>query len=349
VKTTYKMSILLAGTLLVLSLSSVSQAVVLFQDNFDSDANWTATQPLPPETQCYQPSNCGMPGGWTAYKNGSNRCGSGVSGRPGNNLWYINAGAGYGDAYSSPTSSCYSGSKCATYWMESCVDGFEDSDGSLAVDLGQTYQDIYVRWYVKFKPNFELMSGDWQFKMYHFQHSIYGSNPFTYFDGAGANVPVNVGGLSSYSDGQLYFFAETRCYGTYYCHSPINWALGTISSQRSNGLLDGNWHSIEVRTKMNSSTGTSDGLVELWIDGVKKSVVPGYPNNDIRFNQTGVRGVRTILIGGNSDVQWDLSSSTMQSREQWYAVDDVVVATQYIGPGDPQAQAPAAPTGLRVQ
>jgi chitinase len=320
--------------LLIMLLASPAYAAVLYETNFDSSADWTVVQPMPPETQCYPPTNCGMPSPWNSYKNGSNRCGSGVSGRPGSNLWYIDTGAGYSDAYSTTPTACASGTKCATYWMESCVDGFEDSDGSITIIMNSEQPDLYVRWKIKFKPNFELMSSDWQNKLFHIQHSVDGSNPYSYFSGSGDNVPVTVGGLASYSDNYLYFYAENRCYGpTYACNGVVNWGLGTIASQRNaGGLLDGNWHTIEYRATMNTIVGTCNGSVNLYIDGVLKSVIPGYPNTGLCFSQTGMRGWKSVLIGGNSDIQWDLSSSTMESREQWYAVDDVVISTTYIGP-----------------
>lgn len=340
----------------LLLLTSSAESAVLFEDSFESDSDWTVEQPLPPETQCYPSTDCGMPGGWTAYKNGSCRCGSGISGRPGNNLWYINTGSGYGTAYSSTPTSCYSGTKCATMWVESCVDGFEDSDGSLAVDLGQEYSDLYVRWYIKFKPSYELMNTDWQIKLFHVQHSVYGSNPFTYFSGSGDNVPLTVGGLSSYSDNHLYFWFEARCYGsTYAPYAAFNYDLGTISAQRSSGLLDGAWHCIEIRQVRNSSIGVADGSIQLWIDGTEKIKISGSPYaNQIAFNYSGaseLRGFRTVLIGGNNDNQWDLSSSTMESREQWYAVDDVVVSTTYVGTDyeiGGESPTPATITGLTV-
>lgn len=319
--------------LLIMLLASPAYAAVLYETNFDSSADWTVVQPMPPETQCYPPTNCGMPSPWNSYKNGSNRCGSGVSGRPGSNLWYIDTGAGYSDAYSTTPTACASGAKCATYWMESCVDGFEDSDGSMTIIMDSEQSDLYVRWKIKFKPNFELMSSDWQNKLFHIQHSVDGSNPYSYFSGSGDNVPVTVGGLASYSDNYLYFYAENRCYGpTYACNGVVNWGLGTIASQRNaGGLLDGNWHTIEYRATMNTIVGTCNGSVNLYIDGVLKSVIPGYPNTGLCFSQTGMRGWKSVLIGGNSDIQWDLSSSTMESREQWYAVDDVVISTTYVG------------------
>jgi hypothetical protein len=318
-------------TILCLILFSTScGAAVIFEDNFDSDADWTVQQPTDAGNNCS--SNCGLPGGWTAYYNGYSFC-AGVTGVPGNNSMYIDTYAGYPDE----TNACFSGAKCVTHWQESCTDQFEDSDGNIGVDLGQEYADIYLRYKIRFKTNFEIWNTNaMQFKLYHVQHMVTGENPFVYLNNPGSenNVPNVSGGLYLYDSG-LYFYTNARCQETYMCFGDILWSLGTLTENRqAGGLLDGSWHTVEMRYARNSAIGTADGIIELWVDGNKKNYVAGYEGDDIPFNDAGsaeLRGFRFAAIGGNSKNPWDLVGNTMADREQWYSIDDVVVSDTYVG------------------
>ena len=124
----------------------------------------------------------------------------------------------------------------------------------------------------------------------------------------------------------------------------------SIGTQGSNSLItDGDWHCVEQRYKMNTHNGISfnnDGVWQLWIDGVLKAtfVVP--------WNQNGapsspIRGFRAVLIGGNNNNYW-ASSGTITEREQWYAIDDIVISTTYIGPGPATDTGPVAPKNVHI-
>jgi len=313
----------------ILLCSSCCFGAAIFEDNFDSGSDWTVAQQVGTTTSCQLGSSCGLPNGWDAYYNGANLCGSGVSGRPGNNTIYIDTGAGYPNE----STGCFSGSKCYTNWQESCVDGFEDSDGSLFVNLDAEYYDVYVRFKIKFQSGYEEMgSHDWQMKLYHIYHAVPGSYSWDFFNRSSGNFPLDSGGLSSYSDGQLYFYAQHS--RTVSGSSITNWPLGTITSNRTaGGLWDGDWHTIEMRFVINSSIGVADGVMQLWIDGTQKTSWVTDSPTAINYVDGGTdyRGFRIVGIGGNNDNQFDLSSSTMSSREQWYAVDDVVISETYVG------------------
>jgi hypothetical protein len=195
-------------------------------------------------------------------------------------------------------------------------------------------------------------------KLYHIQHYESGT-PHAYFTRNTGNQPVSSGGLGQYGN-MIKFYAENRCQNNYYCHPITNWYLGSVSwAYAPGGIYDGNWHSIELRIRRNSSIGAIDGIIELWLDGVKKNYVDGYRGNDIPYNDSGsteLRGWRYVMIGGNTSNQFDSSCSNMADCEQWYAMDDVVVSTRYIGPGDaptlppppPPNEEPDPPTGLTV-
>lgn len=310
---------------LILLFPSLCFGTVLFQDNFDSDSDWIGTQNSSGTNSCT--SSCTVPGDWTGYYIEGCLC-DGVSGEPGNHSMYVDTGAGY----PSESTGCRSG-KCLTHWQESCVASFQNSDAQLAKDLGSEYADLYFRWYVKFKPSFEMESKDGvMFKMWHIQHYDPGTNAswWMYFGSGPTNQPVGSGGLVVYGT-TLFAYAAARCQNTYYCHGDINWTIGSLSSAyNAGGLFDGDWHQIIIRAARNSEIGVADGALELWIDGSKKSYASGYEGDDIAWNDTGssqLRGFRLVTLPGNSYNQWDSSCTNMADCEQWYAVDDVKVVT----------------------
>ncbi len=120
-----------------------ANAGVIFQDNFDSQADWTRTQPLNQLQTCWV--NCNVPSGWDHYYDGFSYC----PGGPGNNNMYLN-GVNFRGA----------SGKGMTFWDESCVDFVEDSDGNLGKFLGADYQEVYMRFYIKFSPTYQWRQGD---------------------------------------------------------------------------------------------------------------------------------------------------------------------------------------------
>ena len=111
---------------------------------------------------------------------------------------------------------------------------------------------------------------------------------------------------------------------------------------------DGNWHNYEFRAKINSAPGSADGMVEVWIDGVKV-----FSKNNVPW----------VLAGGDMSRYWniidvldnaDLTAYSLADHvTQKKYLDDVVVSTSYVGPdyviGATDSIAPAAPSGLVVQ
>lgn len=369
-KTRYRMSIFLLGALLILSLSSISRAQVIFQDNFDSQTNWTVTQPSSGGGGSWPASNFLL--GWTGYYNGMSwrdayseyRCTGGI----GYNNMYVNDYAGYPQV----TSACRTG-KCATFWQESCTVQFEDSDGQIGVQLSQEYPEIYIRYYVKFKPNFAWMTSIpgghndvAQMKMNHVWHYTGSGSMWSFFE-TNDTRPMWVMGLAYWAPGD-----QMQLYVLYRCEtSPCNTGspamsgftvgnedyplLGTLASMRAPGkLFDGNWHYIEQHAKLNTNSGSTfnaNGIYEVWIDGVRV-----YGRTNVVWSKNGSpisprSGFQYITFGGNNNNAWQSGGCSGSACEQWYAIDDVVVSTQYIGPGDtpPPVEAPSAPTGLRVQ
>lgn len=366
-----------AVTIFFWSLFLPVRAAILFEDNFDTLANWTVAQPLSADDSCS--FNCGIPGEWDGYYNGRSWC----SGGPGSNNVYINGTAGY--PIESSNSACRSGSgKCATYWDESCNDFFEDSNGIIAVDLGQQHQEIWTRFFIKIgrKSNGQdyqlgyLDNDAPQHKILH-MHAYDGqSSMFSTYCRALGNYPFNVWGWNAYEDhvyqywGQRCWAGATtyeQCSAAYYCNSSSpTWRYDTndmnythLHNSFDASLGDGSWHSIEVYSRINTynaATGhwNSDGVMQVWYDGAlvdnRSNVV--YVQDGAA---SGIRGWRIVGYGGNNSNMWTNTCSGA-SCEQWYAIDDVVIATNYIGPdyvigggAPPDATPPTPPAGLNVR
>jgi hypothetical protein len=340
--------VVLAGLACVLSvfLHLHATAQVLFQNNFDLMPDFTVLQGVNESSRCY--TGCSL-GGWTAYNSARTNCGPGITGRPGYNNFYVNGVAGY------PVGSeaCRGGTgKCWNKWQEACLTPpqFDDADANFGVDLGQEYEDLYFRFYIRFPTTFTSPAGN-MFKLWHVQHYDGGDrNPWNYFGRDPLNQPVASGGIARY-DSALFLYAGLRCQNAYYCNGDVMWPIGTTTTayQRS-GIFDGQWHSIEFRFKRNSQVGVNDAMIEVWKDGRKLNYVQGYAGNALAMNDTGspeLRGWRFVSIGGNNMSWTDAcldGSGPMSECERWYAIDDVVISTAYIGPDG----LPSPPAGVRV-
>ena len=336
--------------LAVTGFAGSSRAEILFQDDFDGSEDWTVTQGTSGSESCY--TDCSMQGGWTAYNTYMTQCVEGITGRPGNNSLYVGAAAGY------PVDSeaCRGGSgKCLTKWQEACLEpstNFDDADANVGYDMGSEYEDVYLRFYIKFPASFTINDGQ-AFKLWHTQHyDGGGASPWNYFERDTNNQPVISGGLRRADADYIDIYAEGRGYPDYYAHGFMFWRLGTYAwATAAGGILDGGWHSIEIRMRRNSAVGVADGLIEVWFDGEEKTTWTDYPADDINFTNGGsdLRGWRFVSVCGNN-MSWTTAcsdgSGAMSECEQWYAIDDVVISDQYIGPASPGTPRPAAPTGL---
>jgi len=307
------------------------RAEVIFQDNFDSHADWTRNQSPTQNETCIV--DCDVPSGWDGYYNGFSYC----PGGPGHNNFYIhgdNARGGSG--------------KSITFWDESCVDTYEDSDGDLGKRLNQIYDEIYIRFYIKFQPGFQWKpSGASPHKLMHLQRYCGSGVPWSYF-GTDCNLPVTVPGIKTYG-GDVYYYTAYRCEESYYCQGTpsYDFDVGTDQDHVNLGpwssiLGDGQWHSMEFHYRMNTNNGSvfhADGEHRFWLDGELKYESTNIPFSDNGSDQDPRRGWNFFSIGGNNKNRWT-TSCTGIGCEQWYSVDDVVVATEYIGPGAPPPSSP---------
>lgn len=329
------MSATRALALLVLLLASPAWGEVVFESSFNTWSPWTVQQSTSESQSCY--SGCGLTD-WTGYNQGMSQCAPGITSDPGNNSIYVNGTAGYPDA----SDTCRGGSGlCITKWQEACDSGdaFDDADANLGVDLGQEYADLYVQFWIKIPTSFQFV--EWQsFKVMHVQHWAGDATPWNYFERDTNNQPVFVGVVRLGDGGYIDVTAEARGYTTYETHNFMIWRIGQYSALLSDGLVDGDWHSLEWHMHRNSSVGATDGYVDLWVDGVLQSELEGYEATGIDWTDSGgdLRGFRFVSVLGNN-MAWTTACTdgsgdmVADGCEQWYGLDDVVVSTTYIGPG----------------
>jgi hypothetical protein len=316
--------------ILILLFPALCFGEVLFTDDFEgSFTNVTVAQGIAGSSDCTS-GDCGI-GSWSIYRNAGNLCASGVTGRPGNNNYYINSYAGYPDE----ENACYGGSgKCWTHWTEACqtYPTFDDADMLFVKKFASEYSDTYLKFHIRFKSGYGHID-EGMFKLYHIYHTKDGDSTWDYHH-TDVNMPMSSGGVYRYST-TMYLYAGAYCINNLSCHNVILWPIGnTTNIYQSGGLFDGDWHSVVFRVKANTSIGATDGLVEAWIDGNKKTYESGYSGTGIEFSDSGtdLRGFNVISIGGNNR-SWlaggAACSTSMDDCEQWYAIDNVRMATTY--------------------
>ena len=327
--------------LFMLTSANVSNSTIIFEDNFDSHSDWFPQTELESCNNASCKSN--VPGQWDYYRN--------------DELWHpITDGPSFHPTMQISNENYYGASgKGYTQWNESnngrAGDGW-GADGVLSKDLGQGYNEIYVQIKVKFQPGFQwfyTQNNNAMVKMVRFYHWDRIGNPYQFFTN-GHSSPIYVFDAVN----SLWGFRQKhaiRCSPqatNYYCSQ--NYTLSKNFSGNtsfSNSLGDGNWHVLEWHGKMNSSPGVNDGVLEFWVDGNLE-----YFRSDIGFMEGGPSGLtwNIVGIGGNA---FNLYAPESDKKEQWYAIDNVVISTSYIGPnyvigGGPPADtlAPAPPPSL---
>lgn len=328
------------ATAIILSSGGYASGAVVFQDNFDTQADWFPPQPAVtceclsgacPSIACPTP----LPTGYVAYRI-AEPVSCSVAGK---NTLNIDATHHTGPA-----------GKGFTYWNEPCQSqsGSWGSDGLLHIKLADPgYTDLYVRFYIKFQPgwqwNANLATDNHNPMQKFFRVSHYwGGNDFNGFNfqAGGSHYPFLIGQGAKFNSGAAnYAYDAVYKYQTALHTATANpphaeeqvfyFGTGNYAGTGTNfwdagQAGDGNWHSWEFRVKMNSAIGTPDGIHEFWQDGVKITSV-----TDLAWADTGtpaLTGWNSVMIGGNNHNYYP------GGGEQWYALDDLVISTTYIGP-----------------
>ena len=213
--------------------------------------------------------------------------------------------------------------------------GYNTGSGFFDSQWGGNYRTLYMRVYSKWSTNY-VVSGSGT------KHFEFASTTSGGYDGLWAHQfgnPAFTMTVAGFSGVTL-----------------------TEMPQNMNGTLriDGQWHCFEVRKTQNSGPGTRDGVLEGWIDGVKRwsytnlVLDPNMPNNLIGMMMS---SYWNCLIGDEVGGQCaqQVSQNFHPQMFRWH--DNIVVSTQPIGclgaasppPSNTQPNAPLTPTlsGLR--
>ena len=215
--------------------------------------------------------------------------------------------------------------------------GGGSSGGHLFSRLPIGVDTVFIRHYVKYRsgPAFDGHTGVW----------IGGYDPPTAYPQGGAGIRP---------PGDERFFLTFQPFGTsrmdFYAYWMGMGGLPDGSAWGNSFIQDGSlqpsyddWMCIEVMVKGNDSVGSANGELKLWIDGVPiMHMGPGFPNGYESF------GIFTPNPSGPAwpGFQWR-NSSALKANFVWLSMfepylgqgstaevlfDQVVVATEYIGP-----------------
>lgn len=333
----------LVGLIFALFSGNVS-AQVIFEDNFDGQADWNASNQYE-GAEC-SPGYCSAttyPSGWNFYRSvpGSTGMSPVVSIRrlPGN----------------LPDHSSGSG-KAIVIYNESVSGVNWPGDGIIGKYLGAAanYKELYIRFWIRTQSAWQSMNSA-QSKILRVSNWRATDNIFQW---ANENTPIYFWDWGTTSTGSAAFLPAYRCdalpYNTstgrsadYYCDLQANsyqkndilYTWGTAAAVSK--FADTSWHRYDFYIKMND-IGAANGVLQWWYDGVqvesRTNVIWKEPT------ASAATGWNTFALGGNSNNTWTTKG------EQWYAIDDVVVSTTPIPDsydiGGVTAPAPAAPKNV---
>jgi len=329
-KTFFHQAAVLAG---LLALSAPCYGSVVFEDNFDAQANWAQGKPTESGVNYPPFPAAGAPANWSTWR--------AVPWNPPvadpiaiTNSVTSDHTTGSGKQFVARVQACgpdiFSTAFC--------------SDTILAKVLPQEHQELYARFWLKTQPGWKFTANQ------NNNHKIFrflrydGSGAFFQNGTAGSEAPLVFFDLGEYwTDGHADYTFAYRGYpvssysGATGTKNNTIQSFGTGTSTASGNWADGQWHRYDIRAKLNT-TGTANGVVEFWFDGVKK-----YSATDVNFKLSGSNSIgwNAFMIGGNHQTDFP-------AGEQWYAIDDVVISTtpipdNYVIGGTPVADT-TAPT-----
>lgn len=332
---------------------------IIFEDNFDSHVDWQPTQQTY-SVEVYGDSLGDTPAGYDGYRVQKTEWDDGNARQDTIRISSDNYRGASG--------------KAVTFWIEHNSDGSGwSSDSLLNIELNsEGYDELYIRFFVKFSPDWK-MDNDYAYQQKFLHVSHYeGGNPFQFFRD-GNHHPVFIPDLARYSKSgggvsDIVYFPSWRLTNDYYLsentppagdssknvYFPPDGEYGGSGTDfydvewsetpAGKGMIgDGEWHCWEFRVKMNSGQNVPDGITEAWFDGVKVN-----SSNHIPFWDEGPKGKQMwnyVQIGGNSQNMYGEES---EHREQWYALDDLVISTEYVGADYVIGSNPPSPIGKRI-
>ena len=290
-----------------------SYGAVVFEDNFDAQANWAKGKPTESEVDYPPFPASGAPANWSTWR--------AVPWNPpvADPISITNAVTsdhtkGTGKSFIATVQACGSGIFTSQQFC---------SDTILAKILPQEHQELYVRFWLKTKAGWQYAANQNNYhKIFRFLRYD-GSGNFFQNGTSGSESPLLFFDLSeNWSGGVAKYMLAARGYpvssysGATMTNNEMDQSFGGAASTASGMWADGQWHRYDLRAKLNN-TGSADGIVEFSFDGVKKFSVS---NAKFKLSGSNSIGWNAIQVGGNQQTDFP-------GGEQWYAIDDIVVST----------------------
>lgn len=325
------------------ALPQPAQSEIVFEENFDSQPDWELTQPL------------GSNSAISAYRGES-------SIPPGFHSYRIQGSSYQTNRHNSiiidSTNARGGSGKAITFWNEAgdtnCdAGGGWCSDNQIGISLPKGYNELYVRFYIKFQYGWKWSNeSSVMHKIYRVTHWE-GGSPYLFFSN-GNQHPLSTGLLTVWNDGKanishmLNYRYEVTYYPdqaspkhsdrsriAYYPGGSFSGAGPSFESQGQTG--DNQWHLWEFHIKMNSSVGATDGVAEYFYDGQLILRV-----DDLAFSDNGAQASprknwNYVTFGGNS---FNHYAPLSEAAEQWYAIDDIIISTTPLLSNDPSTTSP---------
>jgi hypothetical protein len=164
------------------------------------------------------------------------------------------------------------------------------------VNLGENHNDVYVLYSVKFSPNFNAVNGGKLFGFYGEQDNA------KICDACVSTDCDNDGIANSFVSKHMFHSGSISDYLYYYDKEEV---CGDSWGIEDSNIYDGNWHTLILHTVLNDLN-QHNGIVETWIDGVKRNSVTG-----IEFKAGadvfGIEklGITTFFGGSSSDLCYE--------------------------------------------
>lgn len=205
------------------------------------------------------------------------------------------------------------------------------------------YEKLYVRYYIKIPSGSDGI---------HHTAMLGGYNPpLNWFDGRSGAIPAGNDWFGTFNGPWLSGGSPPWSWNWYTYWMGMNgiWGNNFFSSPITQPQFD-TWVPVEFMIKLNNPVTSSNGEMAMWINGVlEEEWGPGYPNGTFVGDTFNVNPAGPPFPG----FQWrndpslnltfaalDYNSQTPSGGNNYVWFDDLVVATEYIGPIVPLALPP---------
>jgi len=292
----------------ILVSSSNSFGLVLYENNFDDKIDWSSHGPTAGLATTHNEASAI---GFSGYRVGGDH---------------------YGEELFIVSDIGCQNDKCLKVNYESWTSGSMWTGGGLDLhfsdlDIDWTnvpeaegYEELYIRWMVKYQENWDWGSGSAYQKLFRAYSNV--SYEDHWNNGWALSSTVDpASGKSGYIIDD--FGGGLMNYYPSYKHED---GTPTQSDQDygcswNNNFDDGQWHTIEIQIKMND-IGQKNAGNNIYVDGI---LCGGYTPEDKVIRTTDIK-FNTIIFADN------YYNVVNNYTEQTYYVDDLVISTEYIGP-----------------